>query len=688
MKMNRKSLPLLAAVPFLFACSEEALPDKLVAKAGSEKIYQSDVDYLKRSTPKPYAEPGQGAAALENLIESRLIFQEAKKLVGADSSKVEKRMSELEDRFLARFYDEYFIAQDLGFSDAALRKFFTAEKGAFAADSCRALSECRSKVAARLYLKTNAAAFRKYSEEKLSAQSVSEAEVAYVVTSDSAAAQKAAADFRSGLVPLSAIEGLVKESFKSNAKDGLLKNAVVRESLFGENPQAVGESRVLKDGDSYFAVKVVLRRSPETFEKATQDSVLAARFVNLFLDSMNANGDSLLQKRYGFRTEPIRYPEVAAYYEAHKEEFGGAPLDSVARRIESKLSRDSELPLDSGYVLSTVEGRPLVMEKDAQNFLSEIPERYRREYPRRRRVFMLSKWKLKAMAARDAGLDRSAEFQKMKDFTRMSFFRSEFARTLSEKGFFAPEDSLRKVYGKFGPVLFPGAPFEKVVGELGIFVQTPDREFVYRYVLSGKDDATAAGLDSVKVRVFPSVAKRFSGDWFERYRRGLYKTYPVEVLDSAYLPRKDLFSPAVLAATADSFYDARNLSGAWLNWQRVHALTADGDDSLYAESILKTAQIDAERERFADAEKQYAAFVALWPDSPRAEKALFNRAFILRENLKNDSLSKRLFREFLQKYPKSGLASDAEWLLKDIESGGKLSEELDEKISQQEKASN
>lgn len=687
MKTYRKPLSLLLAIPFLFACSEEVLPDKIVAKVGNENIHQSDVDFLKRSTPKPYAEPGQGAAALENLIESRLIFQEAKK-IGGDSANIEKRMSELEDRFLARFYDEYFMAQNLGFSEAALRKFFDAEKNAFAADSCTALSDCRAKVAQRLYLKKNEAAFRKYSEEKLSSQTVSEAEVAYVVSADSEVVQKALADFRSGTVSLSSIDGVVKEAFKSNSKDGLLKNAVVREALFGENPQAVGESRILKDGNSYFALKVVLRRSPETFEKATQDSVLAARFVNRFLDSMNANGDSLLQEKYAFRMEPIRYPEVAAYYEGHKEEFNGAPLDSVARRIEAKLSKNSELSLDSGYVLSTVGGRPLVTEKDAGSFRAEIPERFRREYPRRRRVFMISKWKLKAMAARDAGLDKSAEFQKMKDFTRISFYRSAFAKALSDRGFLAPEDSLRKIYDKFGPVLFPGASFEKVVGELGIFAQTPDREFVYRYALSGRDDAATACLDSIKVKVFPSEAKRLSGDWFERYRRELYKTYPVEVYDSAYLPRKDMFSPAVLASTADSFYAARNLSGAWLNWQRVHALTADGDDSLYAESILKTAQIDAERERFADAEKQYAAYIALWPDSPQAEKALFNRAFILRENLKNDSLSQRLFREFLQKYPKSGLSSDAEWLLKDIESGGKLSEELDEKISRQEKASN
>jgi len=53
----------------------------------------------------------------------------------------------------------------------------------------------------------------------------------------------------------------------------------------------------------------------------------------------------------------------------------------------------------------------------------------------------------------------------------------------------------------------------------------------------------------------------------------------------------------------------------------------------------------------------------------------------LSENLKNDSLALPLFKDFITKYPKSELKESVEWLIKNIESNGKLAQELVEKIS-------
>jgi hypothetical protein len=67
-----------------------------------------------------------------------------------------------------------------------------------------------------------------------------------------------------------------------------------------------------------------------------------------------------------------------------------------------------------------------------------------------------------------------------------------------------------------------------------------------------------------------------------------------------------------------------------------------------------------------------------------SEKALFSRAFILHENLKQDSAALNLFREFKTEYPKSELMESVDWLIKNIESKGKLAEELLEKIAKQD----
>lgn len=131
-------------------------------------------------------------------------------------------------------------------------------------------------------------------------------------------------------------------------------------------------------------------------------------------------------------------------------------------------------------------------------------------------------------------------------------------------------------------------------------------------------------------------------------------------------------------------YANRNLSGAWLTWERIKDLSVDEEDSLYARSILELAKLDAERGKFAESEKEYAAFLAMWPESPFAEKAMFARGFQLRENLKKDTAALAVLTQFMEKYPKSDLRESVDWLIKDIQSGGKLSEELNRKISEQE----
>ena len=44
----------------------------------------------------------------------------------------------------------------------------------------------------------------------------------------------------------------------------------------------------------------------------------------------------------------------------------------------------------------------------------------------------------------------------------------------------------------------------------------------------------------------------------------------------------------------------------------------------------------------------------------------------------------RILKEFITKYPKSELKESVDWLIKNIESNGKLAQELVEKISQSE----
>ncbi len=674
----------LSLLSLLGCSSERKASDALVATVGEEKIYASDIDFLKR-TSSAYAKPGKEKDALENIVESRVIFLEAKRVAIRDSAKIRERLDALHERFLARLYDNFYLGDNLGHTDAELGKYFDRNRDRFAADSCERFEACRASVAESLYLEENADSLARFVAKKLEEMRQVTVEIAYAETADSAEASKLGVSLANG----SDLSKMKKIRFDSKSASGIWANADIRDSLFGTTPVPVGSVHsTAVDSDSKTVVwKLLLRREGEKIPEDGRDSILKARFVAEYRDYAANGTDSLLRKRYRFRMEHPVYPEVQKYYAEHADAFNGAPFDSVSGQIERKLSADGDLPLDSNQVLATLGGAPFIRESDAKALFEEIPRNIRMRYPRARRVLMLAGWKLRAMAAREANLENDILLEKIRKDAEMSFYRDAFARELSKNGFFAPEDTLRSLFARFGERLFPKVPFERISGELGIFALTPDREFLFEYYRNPERYARTSDMDSIKVLVFRNSLGEFSSDWFERYRKELYRKYPVTVYDSSYLPWADLFSVQELEARADSFYTARELGGAYLTWNRIRALSAE-NDSLFARAVYELARIDGEREKYEAANGEFAAYYAIWPASSDAEKALFNRAFILHENLKRDTLALSLFEEFQEKFPKSDLHESVDWLIRDIRSGGKLAEELLEKISKQEENAN
>lgn len=690
MKMKKALLSTIAC-PLIFGvgCTESTLTDPVVAKVGNEKITQSDIDFLKESK-SDFAKPGQEAAALEYLIESRLIYQASSSFVGSNDSELRSRLEALDERFLARVYTDYYLSRDLGASEEELQKYFSRHRETFAQKSCTRLDACRGDVAQKYYVEKNPQEFQKFVEEQEAATQRHTVEIVYVQSADTAAISKAEKDIRSGMVSYDSIPGLKRKTFHTGDTAAPLSFGGIYDSLFVTSVP-VGVVNRVRDGGEEIVFKAVLRSEPLKLpdQPAARDSVLKERFASVFRDSMTTNGDSLLRARYDFKVEKIHYAEVKKYFDEHSDEFAGKNFGDVEVEIEKKLAKDSELELSPEYVLATVAGNPLILEKDVQKFREEIPPKIRREYPRPRIVWMLAEWKLRAKAAREAHLENSQILQKIRQDVKVSFYRKVFSDTLGARGFFAPEDSLKAAYEKFGTVLYPGKPFEKVRAEVGILAQTPARSVRYEYYLNAKKLIPTENLDSMKLLVFPIASQKFTWGWFERYRKNLFVKYSVTVYDSIYLPRTDLYSASELVARADSLYKAQSLSGARLTWERVRYLSeADSSDSLFRAAAYWIAKIDNEREKFELADAEYAAYIALWPNSPEAENALFSRGFLLHENLKQDSLSLEVFGEFLKKYPKSDLAESVDWMVRDIRSGGKLSNELMQKIASQEENGN
>jgi TolA-binding protein len=94
------------------------------------------------------------------------------------------------------------------------------------------------------------------------------------------------------------------------------------------------------------------------------------------------------------------------------------------------------------------------------------------------------------------------------------------------------------------------------------------------------------------------------------------------------------------------------------------------------------AQIYIEQERFAQALAEYRRVSYLYPKSPNDYKAMFMVGFIQAEHLRQDSAAVRSFEAMLTKYPDSDLSDDADWMIRNIRSGGQLMPALDDDMDE------
>ena len=81
---------------------------------------------------------------------------------------------------------------------------------------------------------------------------------------------------------------------------------------------------------------------------------------------------------------------------------------------------------------------------------------------------------------------------------------------------------------------------------------------------------------------------------------------------------------------------------------------------------------DAVGQRFKQALAEYRRASFLYPDNPADYKALFMEAFILAEHFKSDSAAVHAFERMLEKHPGSELSKEADWMIRNIRSGGTL----------------
>jgi len=382
--------------------------------------------------------------------------------------------------------------------------------------------------------------------------------------------------------------------------------------------------------------------------------------------------DTLQGKQPGYRTAILKAPDTQKFHVFWLDSVIAPqqkPFDRARMAIIKALSGQGDFPLDSNTVLARIGNEPLVRESDVLRLSAEIPPSQRMEFNREKLVGFLVDWAVAARAAIEAGLDRTSDYQSWRRIMGDQLYAQLLQDSLLYLTLGRSEADLKAEYAKNPDSLFK-SPFAEARPDVATWLQVPDIAFRREFALNPSVYAGFSDWKAARTAIYPRIRQ---AEFQSAQRRLLFKyqqEFPIVVLDSSiryerFLEKEDLRS------AAKSAYAQRKLDQALEQWNALRDYFST-DDSLQMDATLEIAKLYNEMERFSEAAREYQVYAALWPHSPEAYKALFMQGFILSENLKQDSLALPVFRSLLQRYPKTDLTDDAEWMIKNIESGGQL----------------
>ena len=177
-------------------------------------------------------------------------------------------------------------------------------------------------------------------------------------------------------------------------------------------------------------------------------------------------------------------------------------------------------------------------------------------------------------------------------------------------------------------------------------------------------------FDEARYDVFQNLKGAAFAKSDERLTDRLQREFQVVVMDPTLLPPK-LRNPQESYKQAQNLHYDRKLDNALELYQRLRD-EFPKLETLQDSICFGMAQIYIEQEKYQQALSEYRRLSYLYPKSANNYKAMFMVGFIHAEHLKNDSAAVRAFEKMLVQYPSSDLSDDADWMIRNIRSGGKL----------------
>ncbi len=704
MKVIKYLFGTVATISLVVSCSQSVDTKNAVAVIGKTVLTKSDLQVAKtaRRIPLDIVDKAKNIKTLDNVMQQRLFALEAKASGLQSDTYTNKRIVSMQKRLLLQLYIETHINGNYGVDAKAIESHFNQNKTKFITDSSKTTFE---------QVKINVV--KDFLLGQANLDSFYQANIANytrITGKDTVTAS------------LDSIKGRVEDEYIRNYKSALSKgmkgNLFEKYSVKTIEPKPKLTNEMLKafynehlerysspaqyevyhiETDSSSIKKIGRVKSLDEFKKlaAAKNTNQWTKKVDGYIGFIKEKKslpygigmlpsifpllDSIIAQTKQGMTAPVANPFTGKshlFWVASKKVKSQKPFERVKAIVEQNYVQEKGVTIEEAEIIATFGKGGTITEGDVVFLRKEIPPNQQQSYTRQALRDFILMWELGKLEIESLGLMKTPKVQSTLaldyDYQWAKIYEDSIVKSL----FGSTNAELEKIYteNKAYFVSDTSKPYSEMLQRnVNIFKTIPKKEFEIEYYTNPskyKKDTVLLSYSESKYRIFNNIRNRFITKPLENFVNSLKKKYQVKVLDSNYIKNEQLNS-AEEFKKAHAFHLDRKLHKAIEQYDLVR--TSFPEKLGLQDSVCRAkAQVLVELERFQEALTEYRRLLYLYPESANNYKAKFMIGFILAEHLKQEPAAVVVFKELLEKYPKCDLADDADWMIRNIESGGAL----------------
>ena len=334
-------------------------------------------------------------------------------------------------------------------------------------------------------------------------------------------------------------------------------------------------------------------------------------------------------------------------------------------------------------VLATWDKGALFTKGDVDFISEEVPMHMRRQFPSERVLEFMINWKISARYARENGVDNRPGVQQVVSDNEKIYWSQEWRQTPQVAMFLFDKKDADAATTAWKDSLFSGSMSvdsskgaNRDGARLLLMGKNALREAYLVDIDKYRRDSVVLPYDSVRSQIYSDLRTSLDDKGRDRIDSILKVRYDFKIYPAApQVPAKQPYGPAF--DSARSAHDRRALDQAEALYRQVEKDTL-APDSVRAQALFQLGQLYGEQQNYPRSLSAYRSVLVRFGKSNEAYKAQFMIAFTFSEYLKNEKVALVEYGKMLTDFPKSDLTDDADWMIRNIKSGGALMPKFDD----------